>query len=83
MTFSHTIWGQTQQSCYEPPFGGRPRYFLHFACRMAQESRPKLRKSPAAALQLFTKNAFCKEFLTPEKQANSAKFRMFGPSGGS
>src|SRR5208282_2913970 len=32
-----------------------------------RRSRPKLRKSPAAALQLFTKNAFCKEFLTPEK----------------
>ena len=57
--------------------------FLHFACRTAQKSRPKLRKSPTAALQLFTKNAFCKEFLTPEKQAISAKVRIFDPNGGS
>jgi len=56
--------------------------FLHFACRMAQESRSKLRKSPAAALQLFANNAFRKECLTPETQVISAKFRMFDPNGG-
>ena len=31
-----------------------------------------------SALQLFTKNVFCNESLTPEDQANSAEFRLFG-----
>ena len=43
----------------------------------------KTPQSPVSALEFFTKNAFCKEFLTPEKQAISAKVRIFDPNGGS